>query len=161
MTSWINRLVGGIVLGMIYAGIITSPDQLKQKVDETEWKYMAGAAEIENGNETDKPFDDMRRLLLTMSVIKNRIDSSNWNGDCVEEVIMARDGGYIQYAPVTRNGFKTVEVKERTLLLAKYILIYGPICPKNVVYQGQTKNGSGEYDRIPVKGDKDEIFCFE
>jgi len=159
--SFINKAVAGMILAMIYIGIISSPEQLTTPVNSTELQYLAGAMEIENGNETDKPYDDMRRLLLTGSVIINRIKSDKWYGSSVEQVIMAKDGGYIQYADVTRKGFKTVQAKERTILLAKYILIYGPICPGNVVYQGQSKNGSGIYDSIPVKGDKNELFCFE
>ena len=157
ISNAINKIVANIILAMIYAGILTHPDQLKGDVDVTELKYMSGASEIENGNETGKYQDDVRRLLLTDSVIMNRINSSKWKGNNVEEVILARG----QYAPVTRNNFKTKKADDITVLCAKYVLIFGPICPENVVYQGQCKNGSGIYDSIPVKGDKDELFCFE
>ena len=74
---------------------------------------------------------------------------------------MARDGGFKQYADVTRNGFRTKKVNDRTVLLAKYLLTYGSVCPKNVVYQGQSYNGSGVYEEIPVKGEKSEKFCYQ
>ena len=165
MGDVINRVVGAIILAFIYAGVITHPDQLKGDIDPTEYKHMCGAVEIENGNLTgitDKEYaNDMRRCLLTASVIENRKQSDSWKGSTTQEVILARDGGYLQYAPVTRNGFKTKEASDRVKLCVKYVLLFGPICPKNVVYQGQSKNGSGVYDSIPVRGDRNEIFCFE
>ena len=158
----INKICATIILGLIYAGIITSPDQLKQDVNEVSLQHLSGMMELENGNPGGYSVaEDIRRLLLTGSVPLNRMASSKWIGNTIEEVIMAKDGGYIQYASKTRNGFKTKKASERTVLLAKYLLIYGPICPSNVVYQGQGRNGSGVYDSIPVKGDKDELFCYQ
>ena len=158
----IERITKSIILMFIYCGLITSPDQLNGTVDPTQLQYLAGAMEIENGNPGGiSEMEDIRRLLLTGSVILNRKNSPHWQGDTIEGVIMAKDGGFIQYAWETRNGFKTKKASERTKLLAKYLLIYGSICPNNVMYQGQSKNGSGVYDSIPVKGDKNELFCFE
>lgn len=161
MVECLHKLVAGLVLCMIYAGIITHPDQLRGEVDATEYKYMCGATEIENGNFTgiteQEHLNDIERALLTSSVIQNRIDSPNWYGSTVEQVILAKG----QYAPVTRKGFKTKEASDIVKVCCKYVMIYGPICPTNVVYQGQSKNGSDVYKRIPVRGDKDEIFCFE
>jgi len=157
-----TMIIGAINLTLILNGVITNQEQLLGEVNKQDLQYLAGAMEIENGNETNAPYDDMMRLLLTGSVILNRVKSSKWNGDTIEEVILAKDGGFIQYASVTRDGFKTKKAKERTILLAKYLLIYGPICPESVVYQGQNPScGSGIYKSIPVKGDKDEFFCFQ
>lgn len=157
MTEFVRKVVGGIILVLILNGYITTPEQLKGEVDATELRYMSGASEIENGNETGKYKDDVMRLLLTDSVILNRINSKHWYGNNVEEVILAKG----QYAPVTRNGFKTKKADDITILCAKYVLLYGSICPENVVYQGQSYNGSGLYKEIPVKGEKSEKFCFE
>lgn len=157
MTDMVKKVFAGLVLSLILNGHITHPDQLPGKVNETDLQHLSGAMEIENGNRTNKPKDDIRRLLLTGSVVLNRVRSDNWSGNTIEKVILAPG----QYAPVTRNGFKTKKATERTVLLAKYLLIYGPICPENVVYQGQSMNGSGLYESIEVKGDKDELFCFE
>ena len=162
MNSVMNKMVGMIILGLIYAGVITSPSQLRREVEAVALQQLSGAMEIENGNPGGvSDFEDIRRLLLTGSVVLNRKNSPHWQGNTIEGVIMAKDGGSIQYANVTRDGFKTKKASERTTLLAKYLLIYGSICPNNVMYQGQSKNGSGVYDSIPVKGDKNELFCFE
>ncbi len=161
ITSAVHKLAQHTILLFIFYGMITSPDQLKGEVDATEYKYMCGATMIENGNTTgiteEEHRNDIVRILLTCSVIKNRIDSSHWSGDCVEEVIMAKG----QYADVTRNGFKTKEASDLVKVCCKYVMLYGSVCPKNVVYQGQGINGSDVYKRIPVRGDKDEIFCYE
>lgn len=162
MNGFLHKVVGAMVLGLIYAGIITLPNQLKGDVDATQLQHLSGMMEIENGNPGGySEEEDIRRLLLTGSVALNRIASPKWKGDTIEEVIMAKEGKYWQYAEVTRKGFKTKKASERTVLLAKYLLIYGAICPPNVMYQGQGKNGSGIYDSIPVKGDKNELFCYE
>ena len=157
MEQFVKKVVGGFILMMILSGYITTPDQLNGKVDVTELRYMSGASEIENGNETGDYYNDVLRLLLTDSVILNRINSKHWYGNNVEEVILAKG----QYAPVTRNGFKTKKADDITILCAKYVLLYGSICPENVVYQGQSYNGSGLYKEIPVRGEKSEKFCFE
>lgn len=161
ITEVAHKLAKHTILIFILCGVITNPDQIKGKVDATEYKHMCGATMIENGNTTgiteEEHRNDIYRILLTCSVIKNRIDSDNWHGDCVEEVIMAKG----QYAVVTRNGFKTKEASDLVKVCCKYVMIYGSICPENVVYQGQGINGSEVYARIPVRGDKDEIFCFE
>jgi hypothetical protein len=116
---------------------------------------MSGACTKENGDNGDEI------ILLTASVIENRKRSSKWNGSTTEEVIMAKDGGYWQYAKTTRDNFKTVKSSKRTRYLCKFVLIFGPVCPESVVYQGQRKTGSGVYKSCPVKGQKDEVFCYE
>ncbi len=131
-------------------GIDTKSEDFK-----TDLQYLSGAMQIENGDNGDKI------LLYTGSVILNRLNSPKWNGNTIEEVIMAKDGGFQQYATVTRKGFKTKKASKRTKYLAKYLLIFGSVVPENVVYQGQKKNGSGVYERCPVPGQKDEIFCYE
>lgn len=131
-------------------GIDTQSEEFK-----TDLQYLSGAMEIENGHNGDEI------LLYTGSVILNRLNSKKWKGNTIEEVILAKDGGRIQYASVTRKGFKTKKASKRTKYLAKYLLIFGSVCPKNVVYQGQKKNGSSVYKSCPVKGQKDEIFCYE
>lgn len=162
MDNIIHKMVGAIILGLIYAGVITSPDQLTGKVESTPLQHLAGMMEIENGNPGGySNAEDIRRLLLTGSVAINRQNSPHWQGNSIESVIMAKDGGFIQYAHETRNGFRTKKASKRTVLLAKYLLIFGPICPSNVMYQGQSLNGSGVYDSIPVMGEKNELFCFE
>lgn len=131
-------------------GVDTKSEEFK-----TELNHMSGAVTKENGDNSDLI------QLLTASVIENRKQSDKWKGSTTEEVIMAKEGRFWQYAKVTRDNFKTVKSSRRTRYLCKFVLIFGPICPSNVVYQGQSKNGSGVYMRLKVPGQKDEIFCYE
>lgn len=152
----IHKAFGSILLALILMGIITSPDQLRGNVDAWDLQCLSGAMEIENGSNGDEC------LLLTGSVILNRLNSPKWKGNTIEEVITAYDGGW-QYASVTRKGFRTKNASERTRLLAKWLLIYGVICPENVMYQGTRKNGSGVYKPLSnLPGQRaTEYFCYE
>ena len=160
-TVSINLMTGLLILIMsggspkldnyaLAMGVDTKSKEFKQNL-----QYLSGAMQIENGDNGDEI------LLYTGSVILNRLNSPKWQGNTIEEVIMAKDGGHQQYATVTRKGFKTIKASKRTRYLAKFLLIFGSICPENVIYQGQRKNGSGIYKRCKVAGQKDEIFCYE
>ena len=144
-----------LYLTLLLHGHIQSPDQIPGGVDLNEMGYLAGAIECENGS------NSVKCRLLTGSVVLNRVASPNWHGNNVEEVIMARDGGFIQYATPTRNNFKTKKCSELTKAIAKYLLIFGPVCPNNVMYQGQNKYaGSGVFDYCDTPDGK-EWFCYE
>lgn len=156
MIDIVNKAIAGIVLAMILSGYITSPDQLTEYVDSWELQCLSGSMACENESNGDEC------LLLTGSVILNRRNSSKWKGNTVEEVIMAYDGGW-QYAKTTRDNFRTKKASQRTVLLAKYLLLYGPICPENVMYQGTSIHGSGVYKPLSnLPGQKCiEYFCYE
>lgn len=157
MTDFVSKVIAGWILVLILAGYITSPDQLTGYVDPWELQCLSGAMDCENGSNGDEC------LLLTGSVPINRKNSPEWDGDTIEEVILARDYGYLQYASSTRNAFRTRKAPEHTVLLAKYLLLYGPVCPENVVYQGTRKNGSGVYKALSnLPGQRcTEYFCYE
>ena len=154
-----NYFIATLVLCLVLTGNMTSKGLNKYgQVNSTDLKYLAGAMTCENGNNSDLC------QLLTGSVILNRLKSNKWNGNTIEEVIMATDGGYTQYARTTRNNFKTIKSSKRTKLLAKYLLIFGSIAPDNVVYQTKNKNaGSGVYWKEPTPNEsiKYEYFCYE
>jgi hypothetical protein len=148
----LNGLFAGIILSMILNGSITN---LPQQVDETAVNQLSAVMKLENGDNGD------RCLLLTGSVVINRKNSPKWKGDTIEEVILAKEGPYWQYASKTRNNFKTTEANDHIKLLAKYLLIYGPVCPENVVYQSQiASNGSKLYEKIATP-DGYEYFAYE
>lgn len=153
------QCIAPIILVLILKGVIVSPSQLRD-VNSLHLQHLSGTMAIENENPGGYSLvQDMIRLLLTGAVVINRVNSPRWSGDTIEKVVLAKG----QYASVTRKGFKTRQAKERTVLLAKYLLIYGTkwVCPSNVVYQGQGKNGSSVYLTVKVKGDKPELFCYE
>ena len=159
-----RSIVGTVILSVILTGGTLTDEFFEQfgTPDKNDIQYLGGTMQLENGDNGDKC------LLLTGSVVLNRLYSSKWKGDTIKEIILAKG----QYAPKTRNNFQTVKLKPRIQMLAKYLLIFGPICPSNVVYQGQRINGKGikdsktgkiihVYDTIEVPGQKPELFCYE
>ena len=108
--------------------------------------------QLENGMNSD------RCLLLTGSVILNRAYSCKWAPNTILGVI--RQGynskGAQQYASHTVENIDTVKVPDRVKQLAMQLLIYGPICPANVVYQSMFMQGSGLYEKVDT-----EYFCYE
>lgn len=159
----VSKAIPMFLLFCLLHGMIPNMD--KYPVDDIELKYMSGAVFKENGNMPGKTeeeiYNDYKRVLYTASVIENRKNSDVWKGSTTEEVVMAKEGIYWQYASTTRNNFKTVKYSEYVEAACHYVLYFGSILPSNVVYQGQCKNGSGVYESIPVKGDRDEVFCYE
>lgn len=164
VTQITKQIVAIVALSIILSGG-TIPDKwfdMFGSVSEKDMQDLGGMMVKENGDNGDKC------LLLTGSVALNRLYSKNWYGSTIEEVIRAKG----QYARTTVRDFQKVKIPERTKMLTKYLLIFGPICPSNVVYQGQKINGKGikdpktgkivhVYERIEVPGQKDELFCYE
>lgn len=151
----IKMNVGMFYLAMIMSGMMTSPDQLPGKVNKTDLQYLSGAIQIENGD-----CDKIMCPFLTGVVIMNRLSSTKWNGNTIEEVILAKDGGGIQYATVTRNNFKTKKATDRTKLIAKFLLLYyepGLFAPTNVVFQGRNKRAGKDVYWTDGHG---EYFCY-
>ena len=150
----ITMIFSVIYLMLIMNGTITSPNQIAGEVNSWDLQCLAGMMMKENGYCTE------RCVLLTGAVAINRLNSSKWNGNTIEEVIMAKDGGYWQYASSTRKEFRTVKATPRVQAMAKYLLIYGAdlVCPSNIIYQGMNKHqGSGVY----WTDGKGEYFCYE
>lgn len=149
--SIINNLMVYILILCLNAGVVTHSSQLPQQVDENDLNLLSACMQLENGDNGD------RCLLLTGSVVLNRVYYCSWCPNTVEGVLYQKG----QYASHTVKNLKTVLIPERTRILAKFLLIYGPICPKNVIFQSQQKNlGNGHYDIIETP-DGPEYFAFE
>ncbi len=147
----IQKVVANIILTLILCGVVTSPNQLQGEVNSRDLDLLSACMQLENGNNGD------RCLLLTGSVVLNRRDYVSWCPNTVEGVLYQKG----QYARDTVDRLEKVIATEHIRLLAKYLLIYGPICPKNVIYQSQQKNlGSDHYDIIKTP-DGPEYFAFE
>lgn len=147
----IQKVVANIILTLILCGVVTSPNQLQGEVNSRDLDLLSACMQLENGNNGD------RCLLLTGSVVLNRRDYVSWCPNTVEGVLYQKG----QYARDTVNRLEKVIATEHIRLLAKYLLIYGPICPKNVIYQSQQKNlGSDHFDIIKTP-DGPEYFAFE
>ena len=54
MTKAITKIFAVVYLTLIMNGSITSPDQIPGKVDKTDLQYLAGAAQIENGHNSEE-----------------------------------------------------------------------------------------------------------
>lgn len=151
MCGLVKKMIAGTVLTLILMGVITKPEQLPWEVNARDLDLLSACMHLENGHNGD------RCLLLTGSVPINRRDYVSWCPDTIEGVLYQKG----QYAKPTVDNLETVKVPEHTRLLAKYLLIFGPICPKNVIYQSQQeKLGHGHYDIIDTP-DGPEYFAFE
>ena len=156
MTKAITKIFAVVYFTLIMNGYITNPDQIPGNVDPRNLQQLAGVIMCENGS-----CPEIKCQFLTAVVPLNRLHSNHWDGDSIEEVIMAKDGGYIQYAYPTRNNFKTIKCSNLSLAIAKYLLLYYEpdlIAPKELMYQGMNKYAGSEVYWDDGHG---EYFCLE
>ena len=79
---------------------------------------------------------------MDKELIMNRLHSPRWIGNSIDEVINAKDSGYWQYAYTTRRDYKTKKCNVRSLLIAKYLLLYYQPdlqAEKEIIFQGRNK----------------------
>ena len=156
ISKTLTRIIAMAYMLLIINGNITSPDQLPGKINKNDLQSLGGTIQCENG--------DCKKILCpfyTGCVVLNRLHSTVWSGDTIDEVVNAKeDGKYWQYAYSTRRDYKTKKCSERTLLIAKYLLIFyepGLQVPKTLIYQGRNSNaGSGVF----WDDDDGEYFCY-
>jgi hypothetical protein len=146
-----KHIIAPMILVMIMNGVITSADQLKHDVNQRDWDLLSACMQLENANNGDEC------LLLTGSVPLNRAYYCSWCPDTIEGVLYQKG----QYASNTVKNLETVIVNDHIRLLAKYLLIYGPICPPNVVFQSQQKNLGSKHYRVIETPDGPEYFAYE
>lgn len=146
-----KHIMAPIILAMILNGTITTPDQLKGDVNHHDWNLLSACMMLENGNNGDEC------LLLTGSVVVNRAWYCSWCPSTIEGVLYQKG----QYASHTVNNLETVLVTDHIKLLAKYLLLYGPICPKEVVFQSQQKNLGRKHYKVIDTPDGPEYFAYE
>lgn len=102
--------------------------------NEHDLQILSAAMQLENGSNSDLC------LLLTGSVILNRVASDDWFANSVEGVILQGYGtSYQQYASRTVENLYTVEVTERVRSLALHLLLCGSI-DKEIIFQSQYPN---------------------
>lgn len=135
-----------------------------------------GKGNAGNGNGglqyTDEELDLVSRLLcreagatwasdehqqLVVSVVVNRVKSPLFP-NTIKGVINQKG----QYAPAISGSINSAKPDERTKRNAKYVLDNGAICPANVLYQANFKQGSGVYKQIYDKILKTTTyFCYQ
>lgn len=156
ISKGLKTILAIFYMQLILAGYITSPEQIPGNVNPNELQSLAGAIQCENGD-----CDKIKCPFLTGIVIMNRLHSPRWIGNSIDEVINAKDSGYWQYAYTTRRDYKTKKCNDRSLLIAKYLLIYYQPdlqAEKEIIFQGRNKNaGSG----VAWDDDHGEYFCYE
>lgn len=91
-------------------------------------------------------------MMLAGSVVLNRVLSPDFPNN-IHDVVYQKSEKYEQYAPRTK-GFIGKELPEECYRLAEILLQYGPIAPKNVVYQAHFNQG-----RVFWKWNGEE-FCY-
>lgn len=149
--AYADTITGEIPLGGMSKVLSDFYDRGGSLYDQEDLALLAAAMQLENGNNSD------RCLLLTGSVILNRAYYCDWAPDTIEGVLMQGYGTKgQQYATSTVQRLYTVQVTERVRKLAVELLVGGPICPKNVIYQAMFKQGSGVYEKVDT-----EYFCYE
>lgn len=96
--------------------------------------------------------------LLTGSVLMNRAYYCDWCPDTLRGCVMQNYGKKgQQYASHTVENLDTVVPSERIIKLAKRLLIGGPICPRNVVFQSRYSHLGSDYYMV-IEG---EYFAYE
>ena len=115
---------------------------------EADTQMLADVMWLENGHTGKTEEENRQCLILTGAVVMNRVQSGQWGGDTIKDVIFAKG----QYASSTRNGIGKSGVPEWVVELAEQMLTYGTNVPEYIVFQSmQPKLGTvwkvidGEY----------------
>ena len=98
---------------------------------EDDVKMIGDVGWLENSSTGDTEEDNIACILLTMIVVKNRVDSGKWGGDTIKDVVYAKG----QYATKTKNNIGKTDTPEWVYELARELLTYGSNVPDYVVYQ--------------------------
>lgn len=99
--------------------------------------------------------DEFQRLVV--SVLVNHVNSPYFPNTIRECIYHGRD-----YEPVLTGKIDRVVPDARTIANAKYVLDNGPICPENVIYQANFRQGSGVYKQFydSILGTT-SYFCYQ
>lgn len=134
-----------VIAAMLIAVLVLMTPRADVKASErkvlpvVEIKLLAAAMELENGCNSDLC------LMLTGSVILNRMNSSEWP-NTVYKVLHQRG----QYADWTLRHLKTVKVSERTMCLALKLVMCGSL-DTEIIFQSMHP----ELGKVKYKVDTD------
>lgn len=98
---------------------------------EADTQMLADVMWLENGHTGKTEAENKEVLILTGSVVLNRVRSGEWGGDTIKDVIFAKG----QYALSTRNGIGKTDTPDWVYELAEDMLNYGTNVPEYVVFQ--------------------------
>lgn len=98
---------------------------------------------------------ELEHKRLVASVVLNRIDSPEFPNTMKEVVYQRR-----QYGSAGTKYFANLVPSKSSVEVALYVLQYGSIAPKSVVFQAEFRQGSGVYKQFsPAKLDT-TYFCY-
>ena len=129
-------------------------EEISEYVFNGEWNYEYAQDDIDilaavmYGEEYPNRYE----MMLAGSVVLNRVLSPDFPNN-IHDVVYQKSEKYEQYAPRTK-GFIGKELPEECYRLAEILLQYGPIAPKNVVYQAHFNQGRVFWEW------QGEEFCF-
>lgn len=99
-------------------------------------ELLANVMYLENGYTGKNDAENTVVLLYTGSVVLNRMESGEWGGKTMHDVIFAKG----QYASSTKNNLYKKKIPNKVMKLAEMLMKYGSVLPKEVVYQSTQKN---------------------
>lgn len=99
-------------------------------------ELLANIMWLENGHTGKTTKENEQVLLYTGSVVVNRANSGEWGGTTIHDVLYAKG----QYASSTKNRLFKEDIPEKVYVMAEFLLCYGPVCPKEVIYQSMQPN---------------------
>lgn len=115
---------------------------------------LADVMWLENGHTGLNEEDNRQCLILTGSVVLNRVKSGKWGGKTIKSVVYSKG----QYAYETTSQIGKTDTPQWVKDLARDMLIYGTNVPDYVIYQSQ-QPGLGTVWKIIENGKKDEYFA--
>ena len=100
---------------------------------EADSRMLADVMWLENGHTGKTEAENRECLILTGSVVLNRMKSGEWGGKTVKEVIFCRG----QYASHTKNNIGKTDTPDWVYELAEEMMNYGTNVPDYVIFQSQ------------------------
>lgn len=99
-------------------------------------ELLANIMYLENGSTGKTEEENRQVLILTGSVVINRVKSGQWGGNSIEKVLYSPG----QYAVDTKNRIGKVQIPDYVYDLARDLLAYGSNIPDYVCYQSTQKD---------------------
>ena len=127
MLEIVSRMVSTIVI----VGLLTVNGYTMKDVD-----LLADIMYLENGSTVTTEDENRQILIMTGSVVLNRVKSGQWGGKTIEKVLYSPG----QYAQETKNRIGKVKVPDYIREIAIDLLIHGSNVPDYVCYQSTQRN---------------------
>lgn len=111
---------------------------------EADTQILADVMWLENPAYDKDNQDQWDKMVLTGAVVLNRMESGEWGGNTIREVVFAKG----QYAASTKNGIGKTDTPDWVYELAEDMLNYGTNVPDYIVYQSMQSGLGTVWKRI-------------